>query len=161
MAFGTGHHATTRLVVRHLQGIKVAGKKVLDMGCGTGILGILAAKMGAQSVTAIDIDPWSYENGQENVQRNEVADVVEIKLGDASHIPPEEYELILANINRNVLFSDLPHYAERLSLEGEIILSGFFQADEAQMVAKATELGLTLIDKKGEENWSALRFKNN
>ncbi len=159
MSFGTGHHATTRLVVRHLQKIPVAGITVLDMGCGTGILGILAAKMGATSVLGIDIDPWSFENGNENVERNMVREQVSIQLGDVRQIPAQYFELILANINRNVLFSDLPHYEKHLAPNGEIVLSGFFTEDEPEMIRRTSALGLAVVTTLREENWSAIRLK--
>lgn len=159
MSFGTGHHATTRLMVRHLQEMEVDAKRVLDMGCGTGILGILAAKMGAKPVIGIDIDPWSFENGQENIQRNEVGDQMQILLGDVSVIPESPYQVILANINRRVLLADIPRYAECLQANGQLVISGFLPVDEAVILPLTEAAGLQQISQKREGEWSSLRFQ--
>lgn len=159
MSFGTGHHATTRLMVRHLQEMAVDGLRVLDMGCGTGILGILAAKMNAKEVIGIDIDPWSSENGQENIQRNDMGEKMQILLGDVASIPNPSFQVILANINRSVLLSDIPRYVECLTDDGTLVISGFFPADEAVILPVATQAGLRKISQKQEGDWSSLRFE--
>ena len=128
MAFGTGHHQTTRLMIRQLSSMEVSGESLLDMGSGTGILAILARKMGAGSVWAIDIDPWSQENTQENSNLNRV-DGIEIVLGDRDAIPPVQFKTILANINRNVLLADIPTYTQHLSDDGTLVISGIYQRD--------------------------------
>ncbi|MEL7534827.1 MAG: 50S ribosomal protein L11 methyltransferase [Bacteroidota bacterium] len=159
MSFGTGHHATTRLMVRHLQEMAVDGLRVLDMGCGTGILGILAAKMNAKEVIGIDIDPWSHENGLENILRNEIGDKMEILLGDVSKIPAPSFQVILANINRHVLLADIPRYVECLVDDGSLVISGFFPSDEAVIMPVAEAAGLQKISQKQEGDWSSIRFQ--
>lgn len=159
MSFGTGHHATTRLMVRHLQEMSVDGKRVLDMGCGTGILGILAAMMNAKEVIGIDIDPWSHENGQENIQRNKMEGKMQILLGDENTIPRPSFQVILANINRHVLLADIPRYVECLTDDGTLVISGFFPADEAVILPITTQAGLQQISQKQEGDWSSLRFQ--
>ncbi|MEL6627097.1 MAG: 50S ribosomal protein L11 methyltransferase, partial [Bacteroidota bacterium] len=155
MAFGTGHHETTRLVIRHMSALDVRGLQVLDMGCGTGVLGILARKMGAAQVTAIDIDPWSEENTLENVQINQV-DQVEILLGGKEVIPPVTFDMILANINRNVLLEDIPSYALHLQTGGKLVISGFYTEDESLLERKALESDLQLSKRWEENNWVSL-----
>ncbi len=159
MSFGTGHHATTRLMVRHLQEISVDGLRVLDMGCGTGILGILAAKMNAKEVVGIDIDPWSHENGLENIQRNEMGHKMEILLGDVSKIPAPSFQVILANINRHVLLADIPRYVECLTDDGILLISGFYPVDEAVIMPVAEAAGLKQISQKQEGDWLSIRFQ--
>jgi len=155
MAFGTGHHETTRLVIRHMSALDIKGLQILDMGCGTGVLGILARKMGAVQVTAIDIDPWSEENTLENVQINQV-DQVEILLGGKEVIPPVTFDLILANINRNVLLEDIPTYTTRLQTGGKLVISGFYTEDEPLLEEKALESGLKISKRWEENNWVSL-----
>ena len=159
MSFGTGHHQTTRLMMRHLQRLDIHGKTVLDMGCGTGILAILAAKMGASKVIGIDIDPWSIENARENSTRNKVLDVA-ITQGDVHQIPATIFDVILANINRNVLLEDIAEYAQKLSKKGQLILSGFYENDVASIRDCAQNAGLELAHQLNEDNWVALHLVN-
>lgn len=157
MAFGTGHHETTKSVIELMRAHELAGKKVLDMGCGTGILGILALKMGAKEVFAIDIDPWSVENTELNTQLNEVENLTVIK-GVAEDIPKETYEVIFANINKNVLLEDIPTYAKHLSSKGILMLSGFYEQDEQEIRTLAEQQGLVFTEKETENSWVAASF---
>ena len=117
MSFGTGHHETTHLMIQHLMDLNLQGKKVLDMGCGTGILAIFAEMKGAATVDAIDIDNWCYENSLENIERNNCK-TISVFEGDASLLKPAAYDLIIANINRNILLKDMPVYTESLKENG-------------------------------------------
>ncbi|RMG24943.1 MAG: 50S ribosomal protein L11 methyltransferase [Bacteroidetes bacterium] len=158
MSFGTGHHETTRLMIRMMRQLDFSRCRVLDMGCGTGILAILAAKLGAEAVTGIDIDPWSYENARENVQLNG-SGPIDIRQGDARSIPPGEYDLILANINRNVLLADMPVYAQHLKAGGKLLISGFYQTDVPSLLQSAQALGLRHAHALKEADWAALLFE--
>lgn len=157
MAFGTGNHETTYLIVMEILKSKVVGKKVLDMGCGTGILGILASMMGADSITAIDIDEWAYHNTVENAKYNNIFNL-EAKLGGAELLRGEKYDLILANIQRNILLNDLPSYYEALKKGGQLIMSGFYLEDLAAIQQKAGKLGLKYIGNSEKNNWVAANF---
>ena len=128
MSFGTGHHQTTQLMMKHALEIDMVGKSVLDMGCGTGILGILAAELGAKSVLAIDIESWCVGNTLENAERNRCNHIVKAIRGDIDMVA-ETYDLIFANINRNTLIRHIPHYTKRLQSQGILLLSGFYQSD--------------------------------
>lgn len=158
MAFGTGHHETTRLMVQQIESLAPAGKVVLDMGCGTGILGIMAAKMGASRCVGIDIDLWSIENSGENCRLNGVENM-EIRQGDAAAIPDEDFDLILANINRNVLLQDLPAYVGRLRPGGALAISGFYVADEPALLKAGEAQQLILRGRLTENNWCSLTFE--
>ncbi|MCI4671178.1 MAG: 50S ribosomal protein L11 methyltransferase [Bacteroidia bacterium] len=157
MAFGTGHHHTTRLMVLQMEHLSIDGKSVLDMGCGTGILAILAKKMGASDVSAIDIDPWSEENCRENSKINGVSGM-EIVLGDVTSIPNRHYEVILANINRNVLLKDIPAYANHLSSGGMLIISGFYTQDLNEILAVSEKSCLRREKLLEENNWLSLKL---
>lgn len=159
MSFGTGNHETTRSMIRLMRGLAFEGQSVLDMGCGTGILGILAEQLGATRVLGIDIDGWSIENARENVLINHCSRM-KIAQGDVNAIPAETYGCILANINRNVLRADLPSYARHLRPAGSLLLSGFYVQDEAAMVSLAQAQGLSLRQREEEQQWVALRFDN-
>jgi ribosomal protein L11 methyltransferase len=158
MAFGTGHHATTWLVVDVCSRLDFPGKTVLDMGCGTGVLGILARKLGASPVTCIDVDPWSEENTRENMQLNGLEDL-EVILGDATAIPDRRYQIILANINRNVLMADRDRYVHALAEGGVIAISGFFDFDEAKLYEHFVAAGLLPVERRDKDNWVMLAFK--
>lgn len=159
MSFGTGHHETTFMMMQHILDMDVAGKTVLDMGCGTGVLAILTAMKSAKPVTAIDIDEWSYENTIENIDRNDCKDIV-VKLGDASLIPNEAtYDLVLANINRNILLNDMETYVKSMKAGAEILFSGFFESDIPMLTEKANALGLSLIAQLSKNRWASLRFE--
>lgn len=158
MSFGTGHHATTYQMADFLLDMDVEGKRVLDMGCGTGILAILAAMKGATKVVAIDNDEWAYSNAVENVERN-VAGKVEVLLGDATLLGAEKFDTILANINRNILLADLPSYVEVLVPCGTLFLSGILPEDIAIITDRALNLGLVSLASKTRNGWAALSFK--
>lgn len=159
MAFGTGHHQTTELVIRYLLGEPLQGSKVLDMGCGTAILGILASMRGAASVKAIDIDPWAFNNAVENIERNEINNI-SLHIGDVGLIANDSFEVIVANINRNVLLADIPIYAKALSAGGALIMSGFYQDDLRAIQDKCKEYKLEFDSFNEKENWVAAKFVN-
>jgi ribosomal protein L11 methyltransferase len=159
MAFGTGHHATTWLMLRQCQTLDFQGKHVLDMGCGTAVLGILAAKLGATHVTAIDIDPWSFENAQENASVNHTPEL-EIILGDSSALPERCYEIILANINRNVLLADRDVYVRHLTPGGQLLLSGIMEQDLDVVTPHYLAAGLDLMARNSRDGWVMLAFKH-
>ena len=158
MSFGTGHHETTSLMVEFILKLDVAGKRVLDMGCGTGILGILAAMRGAQSVKGIDIDQWCYENTLENIDKNNIANMT-VAVGDASALGDEHYDVILANINRNILLNDMHHYTEVLNPGGVLIMSGFYSEDLPMIDEMAKKLNLSKITSKINNNWVAVAYR--
>ncbi len=157
MSFGTGHHETTHLMLEHLLALELKGKKVLDMGCGTGILAIFAAMKGATPIDAIDIDAWCYENTLENIARNNCANISAYQ-GDASLLEGKHYELIIANINRNILLTDMPTYAQTLGLEGTLLLSGFYTEDISLIKEAALALGLEYQSHLVKNNWVAAKF---
>ena len=159
MSFGTGHHETTHLMVQHLRGLDLQGKHVLDMGCGTGILAIFAEMRGASSIDAIDIDSWCYENSIENVARNQCKSI-SVYEGDASLLKPKTYDLIIANINRNILLADMEIYAGSLKDQGILLLSGFYTEDIEKINASAEENGLLLDKKLERNNWVGLKYVN-
>ena len=156
MSFGTGHHQTTYLMVQFMLEQDFAGKRVLDMGCGTGILGILAMQKGAKTVVAIDIDDWSVENSIENAQRNNVE--METRLGGADVLKDEEFDMILANINLNILMADTHAYAAVLAQNGTIIFSGFYSRDLETITSEAAKNGLSFSESKQREDWTAAVF---
>ena len=142
MSFGTGHHATTYLMIQQMLDMDFKGKKVLDMGCGTSVLAIFAKMRGAADTLAIDIDEWSVENSGENAVRNKVE--FKIELGTADNLGKEKFDIILANINRNILISDIPVYVKNLNENGELLLSGlcFFDVDDILEVCNSENLKL-------------------
>jgi ribosomal protein L11 methyltransferase len=158
MAFGTGNHETTTLVAEQILDMDLAGKTVLDMGCGTGILGMLASLKGAKSVTAIDIDTWSFESTVENARLNNILNL-EAKLGDASLLGTETFEIIFANIHKNVIIKDLPVHESVLKSGGKIYLSGFYTHDMPDVKAKAESLGLVETGFHEKNNWVVYAFR--
>ncbi len=158
MAFGTGNHETTTLVAEQILNMDLAGKTVLDMGCGTGILGMLASLKGAKSVTAIDIDTWSFESTVENARLNNILNL-EAKLGDASLLGKETFEIIFANIHKNVIINDLPVYESVLQSGGKLYLSGFYTHDMADVKAKSESLGLIETGFQEKNNWVVYAFR--
>ncbi|WP_288790339.1 50S ribosomal protein L11 methyltransferase [uncultured Elizabethkingia sp.] len=154
MSFGTGHHATTYLMIQQMMDMDFHGKKVLDMGCGTSVLAIYAKKKGASDVLGIDIDEWAVENSRENVERNNTP--MRVELGTADNLGQEKFEIILANINRNILISDIPRYVEVLEPGGSLLLSGlcFFDVDDILQVCN--EQNLQLQKKLQREEWVSL-----
>lgn len=157
MSFGTGHHETTHLLIEFILDTEFDDKVVLDMGTGTGILGILAKMRGAESVDAIDIDEWSYENAIENAERNKVN--IQVMKGGAESIPPStEYDIVLANINKNVLIEDMPFYVNQLKKGGTLFLSGLYNFDEDDIRKETEKYGLTFEAKRIRNEWIALKF---
>jgi len=154
MSFGTGHHPTTHLMIQQMMDLDFKGKKVLDMGCGTSVLAIYAKQQGAAEVKAIDIDEWSVENSKENAQRNGVE--LDIEQGNADNLGKESFDIILANINRNILISDIPAYVSVLNEGGKLLLSGlcFFDVDDIMEVCK--ENNLELKKQIQREEWVSL-----
>jgi ribosomal protein L11 methyltransferase len=160
MSFGTGHHETTYMMLQYLLAHRFDGQQVLDMGCGTAVLAILAAKRGAESVTAIDIDTWCVENSEENIARNG-KHYIEVQLGDATILPQKPtYHTIIANINRNILLADLKTYKMSLQKEGTLFLSGFYAEDLDAITDACTKLGLQFVDSKERNRWIAAKFVN-
>ncbi len=155
MSFGTAHHPTTYMMLSYVAELDMVGKRVLDMGCGTAVLGILAKMRGASYVEGVDIDEWAFNNARENAATNNVE--ITLKLGDATTLQGS-FDIIIANINRNILLADMERYAAVLNAGGTLLLSGFYEADEAALVARAKELGMTLKNKKNRDGWSALQL---
>ena len=159
MSFGTGHHETTHMMIQHLLETDVTGKKTLDMGCGTAILAILAEMKGAQPIDAIDIDNWCYLNSIENAVRNNCTQIT-VYEGDADLLKDKKYDLIIANINRNILLNDMQTYVDCLNKEGVLLLSGFYNEDIPFIDASCTEKGLTYVKKFERNNWVSLKYIN-
>lgn len=159
-AFGTGTHETTRMIVSTLLNIDLKGKRVLDCGCGTGILGIAASKLGASEVVGYDIDEWSSENAIHNAGLNGVGNM-KVMLGDASVLKSVEgkFDVVLANINRNILLADMPAFVSVMADESLLILSGFYASDVDLLIEKASSLGLSKIDSKSVSEWTCLVLK--
>ena len=155
MAFGTGHHATTRLMVEAMLGIDLKDKTVCDLGCGTGVLAILAERMGAKAVRAIDIDPGAVDNARENLVRNG-CHVTTVEKGDASTLKGLSFDAILANIERNILLDAMPLLSNALTAGGALFLSGFIPADRHLLAARAQEHGLVLAEQLQEGEWALL-----
>lgn len=155
MSFGTGHHQTTWMMSKALLDLDSVPARVLDMGTGTGVLAILAEKLGAQSILAIDIEDWSVENTKENALRNQCTKI-EALHGDVDLISGRTFDLILANINKNILKSHLANYAACLETGGTLMLSGFFETDTSELIEAATPLGLELSKIMTKETWAAL-----
>jgi ribosomal protein L11 methyltransferase len=159
MSFGTGHHATTKMMVEMILDANLAGKAGLDMGSGTGVLAIAACKCGAERVDAVDIDDFAFENCGENIVTNGVTEKITPKLGDSRVIAGRKYDFILANINRNILLGDMENYLKCLNPGGEIFFSGFLDSDVEVMTAACTEKGLTLFTERHIGGWAALGFR--
>lgn len=154
MAFGTGNHDTTRLMIAELLDTDLSGKTVLDMGCGTAVLAILARKLGSGQTIAIDIDEWAYDNALENMRLNKM-DGIEVKLGGAEQIGAEpRFDLILANINRNILMNDMHAYAAALKPGALLYMSGFYTEDIPILEKEANKNNLSLIKQKESNNWA-------
>jgi len=156
MSFGTGHHETTSLVIGEILKMNLTNKKVLDMGCGTAVLAILAAMRGASELLAIDIDSWCTENSLENIALNKVSGI-EVKLGGAELLDGLHFDIILANINRNILLADMEKHAACLTTGGELYMSGFYKADIPVIEAELNRNGLELIDFKEKNNWVVVK----
>ncbi len=157
MSFGTGHHETTHMMVEHLLTMDLTSKKTLDMGCGTGILAIFSEMKGAFPIDAIDIDKWCYENSIENIERNNCKHITAYE-GNVSLLNAKDYDVIIANINRNILLQDMDAYGTCLSKGGILLLSGFYEEDISMIDAKATSLNLQLEKTLQKNNWVSLRY---
>ena len=160
MAFGTGHHATTTLILRRLLSMDLKGKKMVDMGTGTGILAILADMRGAARVDAIEIDEFAHENAGENLRLNHTKNVI-LHLGDAARLATiRDVDIFVANINRNIITADLPAYADTLSPGASVILSGFYEEDIPVIMKTAETLGLRYADHTVLDRWASLHLKS-
>lgn len=157
-AFGSGYHATTQMIVSQLLTLNLKEKSVLDMGCGTGILSIVATKCGAKSVVAVDIDEWATRNTTENCKLNQISSV-ETVLGSIEQVKNCQFDLILANINRNILLEQLPFYAKMLNAGGTLIVSGFYENDAETLTNKAISLQFSAISKHQNAEWISLTFQ--
>ncbi len=155
MAFGTGHHQTTSLILTELLSMDLQGKSLLDMGCGTAVLAILASLRGANPITAVDIDNWCTENAVENMALNHITNI-DVILGDARVLEGKHFDIILANINRNILLMDMERYAACLNSGGTLIMSGFYTEDIPLLEAKANSLGLHLTAHHSKDNWAMI-----
>ncbi len=157
MSFGTAHHETTSLMIKFLLDMDLTDKTVLDMGCGTGVLAIMAALKGSKDITAIDNDEWAYRNAIENIQSNNTP-YINVYLGDASMLDNRIFDVIIANINRNILLNDMPSYAKSLRTNGIILLSGFYHDDLELIKVSALTSGLGYVSHKEENRWIAASF---
>ena len=160
MSFGTGHHQTTRLMLRALLDTQLSGKRVLDMGCGTGVLAILAEQRGATSVMAIDIEDWAYRNAMDNVKLNNCKHI-EVMHGDATLLNGRTFDVILANINLNVLLADMPTYRQCMSANATLLCSGILDADVATLSEHAARHGLRAVRSTLLEGWAMMAFEHN
>ncbi|RDV14065.1 50S ribosomal protein L11 methyltransferase [Pontibacter diazotrophicus] len=159
MSFGTGHHETTTLMIENQLTLDHQGKRVLDMGCGTGILAIMAGELGASEIVAVEIEDWTVENARENAELNNYGHI-DVRLGGAETIEGEKpFDVILANINRNVLLEDMPAYKAVLKPEGWLLLSGFYTEDLPVLQQRTEELGLQYKSHREKNNWVSALFK--
>lgn len=159
LAFGTGSHQTTRLILRTLAHLDLEGKHLIDAGTGTGILAIMGIKRGAAHVFAYDIDEWSVENTKDNLLLNHIYNNVEVVVGDSSVLEGQpKADLLIANINRNILLQDLPRFATTIKPDGQMILSGFYLSDVPVLTEAAAQQGFSLLETKSEEEWAMLLF---
>lgn len=157
MSFGTGHHETTHMMIQYILKNDMSNKKVLDMGCGTGILAILAEMRGGGPIDAIDIDNWSYLNTVENVERNNCINITAYE-GDILLLSEKKYDVIIANINRNILLEDIKYYVSSLNINGKLFLSGFYKED-LEMISKECEsYNLNYVDHINRNNWIAASY---
>lgn len=159
MSFGTGHHETTSMMAEYLLELDLNDKIVLDMGTGTGILGILASMIGCKEVVGIDNDSWCYENAQENIEKNNIKNF-EMILGDAGMLKsyPEHFDLIIANINRHILLADIKYYVKTMKPHATLLLSGFYMDDLQDIQEECKKHGLLLSNKKMKKNWIGAKF---
>ncbi len=159
MSFGTGHHQTTWLISKRLFDLDIKEKNVLDMGTGTGVLAILAEKLGAKSVYAPDIDIWSYENALENVDLNGCSKI-EVAHGGHSLVETKKFDIVIANINKNILIEHLSVYSEVLNTNGKLLISGFFETDKDDLIEVAAKFGFVFEDIFTKEGWALIEFRN-
>lgn len=160
MAFGTGHHETTSMMIAWLLDMELQGRSLLDMGCGTAVLAILASMKGANPILAIDNDEWAYNNSVENTQLNKTNNI-RVQLGDANLLGNEQFDLIFANINRNILLNDIRHYAACLPPKGELYMSGFYLEDIPAIEEECKRHGLMYVAHKSKNNWASVQFVKN
>ena len=160
LAFGTGSHQTTRMIIRELSELELKDKKVIDAGTGTGILSIMCIKRGASEVFAYDIDEWSVENTKDNLLLNGIYNKVHVELGDVTILgKASNADLIIANINRNILLNDLPFFCSKLKNKGLLLISGFYTEDSYLLIEAANNIGLILVKRDTEDNWCMLPLK--
>jgi ribosomal protein L11 methyltransferase len=157
MSFGTGHHETTHMMLQHILDHDFEGKSVLDMGSGTGVLAILTAMKGAKNIDAIDIDNWCYLNAVENVARNNCEHIM-VYEGDSSLLKEQKYDVVIANINRNILLADISKYAKTLNANGVLFLSGFYAEDIPMINSKCSEVALKFEKNLQKNNWVAVKY---
>ncbi len=157
MSFGTGHHETTYMMLQHILETEFSEKTVLDMGCGTAVLAILAEMKGASKIDAIDIDTWCYENSKENIERNHCNNISPY-LGDASLLKDKKYDIVIANINRNILLQDMSKYRDCFYEGGQLFLSGFYSEDLDLIKDTCAKLGFSFVSNKERNNWIAAKF---
>jgi ribosomal protein L11 methyltransferase len=158
MAFGTGNHETTSLMMETMLETEIKGKKVLDMGCGTGILSVLSSKLGAGKVVAIDIDPWAIEAVSGNQVLNNTPNIRVIQ-GDAREIGNLTFDILLVNIQKNVILNDMHIYSEALQSDGIVLFSGFFESDIVDIIEATTRFGLTFISSRAKNKWVVAKFR--
>jgi len=157
MSFGTGHHETTHLMIKHLLELDLTARSVLDMGTGTGILAIFAEMKGAYPIDAIDIDEWCYINTLENIEKNNCKNIKAYQ-GDASMLNDQRYDIIIANINRNILLNDMDTYNRCLNIGGKLLLSGFYTQDIPFIETRTKELGLSIAKTYTKNNWVGIQL---
>ncbi|MBU46671.1 MAG: 50S ribosomal protein L11 methyltransferase [Flavobacteriales bacterium] len=158
MSFGTGHHQTTLLMVNEMFNLDLKDKFILDMGSGTGVLAILASKLGARHLIAIDSDEWAFKNAKENSQLNNISNINFIH-GDINDIGHTKFDVVLANISRNVILNDIEIYVDQMKDDGEILLSGFLKEDIPLILEKTGQLGLELVVVKNKDKWQMLHLR--
>ncbi len=158
MSFGTGHHETTSLMMNEMFQLAFQGKSVLDIGTGTGVLAILASKLGAKDLVGVDIDEWAFKNAQENAVLNDISNIHFIN-GDVGAIGTSGVDFILANINRNIILNDITHYISVMKKNARILLSGFLEEDIPIVLEKTSQLGLELITQKNKNKWQMLHLE--
>lgn len=160
MSFGTGHHQTTYLMIQNQMSIDHLDKRVMDAGCGTAILSIMASKLGAKEVEAFDIDEWSVVNGTENIDVNQCKNI-HIQQGKLSELKfNKSFDIILANINKNILLEELPLYAKHLTPRGKLLMSGFYESDIDELITRASAIGLSRITDTVKDSWASLLLTN-
>lgn len=158
MSFGTGHHQTTQMVIEAMFNIDFNGKQVLDMGSGTGVLAILASKMGAGNIIAVDNEEFAYENAIENCERNNISNV-EVILGEADKIKDKKFDIILSNITKNINIELTAYYTKMLPQDGNVVMSGFFENDVADVAASAEKHGFQMVSSHLKDHWASVLLK--